>query len=98
MQDGNKTAEAVNAGDFQTLPAECGPYEIQVNAKRLDGRGCFDESLKPYIIRIPGSDAVYRECDDITFPKGTEVYFTKQLKRDDTFKIRLVANGPIQIR
>ena len=91
-------AESVAEGALETLPGECGPFEIQVNVNLLDSKGCYDKSKKPFIIRVKGSEAVYRECDEVIFPLETHCEFSKVNHGYGKLKIRLVATGPIQVR
>lgn len=91
-------AEIVPGGGLERLPAQCGPYEIQVNVKQLDEKGCYDASIKPFIIRLKNSGIIYRQCDEVFFPFGTHCEFTKEEIELGKLKIRLVATGPIQVR
>jgi len=91
-------SESVAGDALETLPGIGGPYEIQVNVNQLDARGCYDKWKKPFIIRVKGSEVVYRECDEVIFPYGTHCEFAKEEIGIGKLKIRLVATGPIQVR
>jgi hypothetical protein len=91
-------SESVAGDALETLPGHGGRYEIQVNVNQLDEKGCYDESKKPFIIRVQGSEEVLRECDEVIFPFGTHCEFTKEEIELGKLKIRLVATGPIQVR